>query len=108
MTTPHLSGVTGIHCRGWSPVQWLPFCSIASKDILPLIEVRMAAVTIYASFLIRLWSIREATLPGEGDWQGELQHIQSGQRWTFATFDELLVFLYLHAEASVTSKGGEK
>jgi hypothetical protein len=68
----------------------------------------MAVVTIYASFLIRLWSIREATLPAEGVWQGELQHIQSGQRWTFATFDELLAFLYLHAEASATSEGVEK
>lgn len=53
----------------------------------------------YASFLIRLW--REATPPlsgeGEGgevsDWQGEVEHIQTGERWTFSTLDELLGFL---------------
>ncbi len=68
----------------------------------------MAVVTMYASFLIRLWSSREVPLPSEGEWQGELQHIQSGQRWTFATFDELLTLLYLHAEASATNECVEK
>ena len=68
----------------------------------------MAVVTMYASFLIRLWSSREAPLPSEGEWQGELQHIQSDQRWTFATFDELLTLLRLHAEASVISECVDK
>ncbi len=67
----------------------------------------MAAITFYASFLIRLWSTREASSPTEYEWQGELQHIQSGQRWTFTTFDELLTFLYLHAETSVASECAE-
>jgi len=69
----------------------------------------------YASFLIRVW--REATPPhapsppepalspveglggteggrgGAPDWQGEVEHIQTGERWTFGTLDELLGFL---------------
>jgi hypothetical protein len=61
----------------------------------------MAVVTIYASFLIRLSSTREHTLPAVGEWQGELQHIQSGQRWTFVTLDELLAFLRRHTEECV-------
>ena len=53
----------------------------------------------YASFLIRLW--REAgtvaTAP-PADWCGEVEHIQSGQSWTFRTLDELLDFVRQKAE----------
>ncbi len=61
----------------------------------------------YASFLIRVW--REATPPhfhslpelggteggrgGVSDWQGEVEHIQTGERWTFSSLDGLLSFL---------------
>ena len=48
----------------------------------------------YASFLIRLW--REAgadTMALLADWCSEVEHIQTGQRWTFSTLDELLEFL---------------
>ena len=47
----------------------------------------------YASFLIRLWSTTTREPPQAGEWQGEMQHIQSGQRQTFATLTELLVML---------------
>ncbi|MFQ6102263.1 MAG: hypothetical protein ACE5OS_13670 [Anaerolineae bacterium] len=54
----------------------------------------------YASFLIRLWreASANATAPA-ADWQGEVEHIQSGRRWTFSTLDELLGFLRRQAEA---------
>jgi hypothetical protein len=54
----------------------------------------MASPTIYASFLIRLWRevSTDATAP-IADWQGEVEHIQSGQCWVFDTWDKLLVFL---------------
>ena len=48
----------------------------------------------YASFLIRLW--REAGADTTAlliDWCSEVEHIQTGQRWTFSTLDELLEFL---------------
>ena len=48
----------------------------------------------YASFLIRLW--REAgadTTVLLTDWCSEVEHIQTGQRWTFGTLDELFEFL---------------
>jgi len=61
----------------------------------------------YTSFLIRVW--REPTPPhsasrpelggsegGQGgapDWQGEVEHIQTGERWSFNSLDELLGFL---------------
>jgi hypothetical protein len=53
----------------------------------------------YASYLVRLW--RESnTEPAEmtADWQGELQHIQSDQRWSFSTVDELLGLLRQQVE----------
>ncbi len=60
----------------------------------------------YASFLIRVW--REEPLlwplPLEGggreafEWQGEVEHIQSGRCWTFGSLDEVLAFLRLLAE----------
>lgn len=40
----------------------------------------------YASFLVRLWrSGDSAPDSSNGDWQGEVEHIQSGQRWRFAS-----------------------
>jgi len=48
----------------------------------------------YASFLIRLW--REAAAdPAEvtADWHSEVEHIQTGERWSFDTLDAMLGFL---------------
>jgi hypothetical protein len=47
----------------------------------------------YASFLIRLW--RQAGLDAVGnplDWQSEVEHIQSGQTWTFSSLEALMAF----------------
>jgi hypothetical protein len=50
--------------------------------------------TRYASFLLRLWCTDqpEAAQPAPG-WQGEAEHIQARQRWTFDTLEELLRWL---------------
>jgi hypothetical protein len=48
----------------------------------------------YISFVVRMW--RDKTDPSAEpriDWRSEVEHIQSGQRWTFNTLDELLDFL---------------
>ena len=59
----------------------------------------VSATTRYASFLVRLWREDDPQRPGRlGDWQGEVEHIQTGQRWTFTTLDELLGFLRRQAE----------
>ena len=53
----------------------------------------------YASFLVRLWRSREAEATEDGaGWQGEVQHIQSSQRWAFYTLDELPRVLRQQAE----------
>jgi hypothetical protein len=60
--------------------------------------------TRYASFLVRLWRAEDPKWPARfGDWQGEVEHIQSGQRWTFVRLDELLGFLRRLVEEPGTS-----
>ena len=60
----------------------------------------MPASPTYASFLVRLWREGDAELPAPAaDWQGEVEHIQSGRRWTFSTLEELLDFLQRPAKA---------
>jgi len=55
----------------------------------------------YASFLIRLWrQTNPAYGAGSRDWQSEVDHIQSGQRWKFTTVDDLLNFLRQSTEDS--------
>jgi len=50
---------------------------------------------VYASYLIRLWRQTSPLDPDKsGDWQSEIEHIQSGQRWKFNRLDDLLVFLH--------------
>ena len=54
----------------------------------------MTSPATYHSFLVRLWrepDVKWAALAS--DWQSEIEHIQSGQRWSFATLDEMLDFL---------------
>jgi hypothetical protein len=55
---------------------------------------RVGTVTCYASFLLRLWRAdqSEAAQPAPG-WQGEAEHIQTRQRWTFDTMEDLLRLL---------------
>lgn len=45
----------------------------------------------YASFLVRLWRSGDPAPEGcNGGWQGEVEHIQSGQRWRFCGLEDLL------------------
>ena len=70
----------------------------------------MASPTIYASFLIRLWrehnlercpercpelveGLAEGQPESTVDCYSEVEHIQSGQRWSFGSLDEMLNFL---------------
>ena len=54
----------------------------------------MAESTQYASFMIRLWREKSPGPPqATGDWQGEVEHIQSGRQWRFYGLDELLGWL---------------
>jgi hypothetical protein len=59
----------------------------------------VSAPTRYASFLVRLWREDDPGRPGRlGDWQGEVEHIQSGQQWRLACGEELLAFLQRRKE----------
>jgi hypothetical protein len=53
----------------------------------------------YMSFLVRLWRepSQESAVPPAG-WNSEVECIQTGQRWTYSTLDELLDFLRRQAE----------
>ena len=53
----------------------------------------------YASFLVRMWRQTCTNRTTENaDWQCEVEHIQSGERWSFHTMNELLAFLRQQAE----------
>ncbi len=57
----------------------------------------------YISFLIRLWREGSPQQPGlAGQWQGEIEHIQTGQRWTFTNLGELLDLLQRQTESPET------
>ena len=46
----------------------------------------------YASFLVRLWRYVERN--GRlAEWESEVEHIQSGEQWSFHTLAELEAFL---------------
>jgi hypothetical protein len=49
----------------------------------------MAREIGYASYLLRVWWEGE----GREAWQGELESIQSGQRWRFADLEAMFDFL---------------
>ena len=52
-----------------------------------------------SSYLIRLW--RETVAPAPApEWQSEVEHLQSGQRWSFETIAALLTFMAAQAETS--------
>jgi len=54
----------------------------------------MAPTLQYASFLIRLWRQESADLVEHPvEWQSEVEHIQTGDRWSFGSLDEVLAFL---------------
>jgi hypothetical protein len=53
----------------------------------------------YASFLIRLWRQTGPLNPDHpGDWQSEVEHIQTGQHWKFTTLEALLDFMRRQAD----------
>jgi hypothetical protein len=57
------------------------------------------AATEYVSFLVRMWHEEDPERPGRfGEWQGEVEHIQSGRHWTFTGLEELLDFLRRQTE----------
>jgi hypothetical protein len=60
----------------------------------------------YISFLVRLWQeAGQGRLVPPRDWQGEIECIQTGQRRTFATLEELLGFLRRLGEQPETWHG---
>lgn len=59
----------------------------------------MTVSPTYMSFLIRLWHERSQEAPAPPiEWHSEIECIQTGQRWTFDTLEELLNFLHRHAK----------
>jgi hypothetical protein len=54
----------------------------------------MSPTIHYASFLVRLWREETADLSQQStNWESEVEHIQTGDRWEFDTLDQMLAFL---------------
>ncbi|MFW6136165.1 MAG: hypothetical protein ACOC7N_05030 [Chloroflexota bacterium] len=63
----------------------------------------------YASFLVRLWrQVGGEPLDSPLDWHSEVEHIQTGECWSFQTLEELFDFLRCEAEDrhAVTPRAG--
>jgi hypothetical protein len=59
----------------------------------------MSEPATYISFLVRLWREPGQETPAPPtDWHSEVECIQTGQRWTFTTLEELLDFLRRQAQ----------
>ena len=53
----------------------------------------------YTSFLVRLWRDHPGS-DGPACWHGEIEHVQTGARWSFSTLEALLAFLQQATVAS--------
>ena len=49
----------------------------------------------YLSFILRIWRERDLERPDSpvGQWQGEVEHIQTGERVSFSSIDAVIEFL---------------
>jgi hypothetical protein len=59
--------------------------------IIPAMANTSGSAGLYASYLLRLW--RESSAGPDSPWQAQVESIQAGQSWHFATSEELLAFL---------------
>lgn len=50
------------------------------------------------SFLVRIWRETTKSLAPLGEWHGEVQHIQSGCRWTFDSIEEYLALIKINEQ----------
>ena len=53
----------------------------------------MATQKFYVSLLVRLWFDENPISSETTTWQGEIEHIQSGQHWHFDSLEEILNFM---------------
>jgi hypothetical protein len=46
--------------------------------------------------MVRIWRERNLIHPEQfdGDWQGEIEQVQTGERWSFESVNALLTFLH--------------
>ena len=47
----------------------------------------------YLSLIVRIWWKEKEGRDADDDWRSEVEHIQSGERWSFSTQAELERFL---------------
>lgn len=66
--------------------------------------------SLYHSFLIRMWREEDLDDPERAsEWQGEVEHIQSGRRWKFENLHDLLGFIQIQAQnpGGIATTGNE-
>jgi hypothetical protein len=56
-------------------------------------QAGMSICIQYASFLIRLWRSVDPDGGSDLEWHSEVEHIQSGEVWSFSTLDALRDFI---------------
>jgi hypothetical protein len=63
----------------------------------------------YNSYLVRFWQECDGKKP-EGGWRGEVESVQTSQKWQFYHLSDLLQFIQAQAEVHVSgsSKPGQR
>jgi hypothetical protein len=57
--------------------------------------MRSSAVRrLTATFIVRMWS--ESTVDNNGDWRGQVEHVQTGEKRYFREMDRVLEFIAGH------------
>ena len=59
----------------------------------------------YLSFLLRLWPVKEK---GDKVWRASLESSHTGERWGFATLDELCASLRQQTAVVLSAKADER
>ena len=82
------------------------FCDVVLiKYLLVNVVTVEPKISQYQSFLLRLWQEQEV---GRTTWHGEIESIQTGQKWSFADLEKLFVFLERRASHQQALQSGRE
>jgi hypothetical protein len=52
-----------------------------------------SAIPLYESFIVQLGGEHAGPAPDQRRWRGQIEHVQSGRQWRFATIPEIAALI---------------